>query len=250
MSERRPVAPDAGTGEGRLGCVQRALGYRFRCPELLVQALRHSSAAHEQGVSSNERLEFLGDAALSHAIAAMLFAAWPGASEGELTRGRAALVRERTLAEVAQQLHLQEALEVSTGFSMSDAVLADGCEAVLGALLLDGGWRRFAATVRRLFLPLLKALDPRGLPLEEPKSMLQELAQSEGLALPVYREVGREGPEHRRLYTFEVEFGGRVMGRGSGTSKRSAQHEAARAALAALTDTIDRSPARRRSHRG
>ncbi len=250
MSARRPAQGHAGTQEERLGVVQRALGYQFRRVELLAQALRHSSAAHEQAAPSNERLEFLGDAALSHAIAAMLFAAWPGASEGQLTRGRAVLVRERTLAEMAQRLSIGAALAVSSRFNLGDAVLADGCEAVFGALLVDGGWRRFAATVRRLFLPLVAALDPAGLPLEEPKSMLQELAQRDGLALPVYREVALDGPEHRRSYTWEVEFDGRVVGRGSGTSKRSAQHEAARAALAALSGEINRSPAPRRSRRG
>lgn len=246
MSNRRRFEP-AGSDEDRLGQVQRALGYKFRRPELLAQALRHSSAAHEQAACSNERLEFLGDAALSHAIAAMLFTAWPDASEGQLTRGRAALVRERTLAEMAQRLSIGAALEVSSHFNLGDAVLADACEAVLGALLVDGGWRRFAATVRRLYRPLLAALDPDGLPLEEPKSVLQELAQRDGLPLPVYRQVSLEGPEHRRLYTFEVEFNGRVIGRGSGSSKRSAQHEAARAGLAVLASETNRSPARARS---
>lgn len=249
MSNRLRSGP-AGTDEDRLGEVQRALGYQFRRPELLVQALRHSSAAHERAACSNERLEFLGDAALSHAIAAMLFTAWPDASEGQLTRGRAVLVRERALADMARRLKIGEALEVANRFNMGDAVLADGCEAVFGALLLDGGWRRFSATVRRLFLPLVRALDRDGLPLQEPKSMLQELAQRDGLPLPVYREVSLDGPEHRRLYTFEVEFAGRVIGRGSGSSKRSAQHEAARAGLAVLAAETNRSPARSRSRKG
>ncbi len=237
--------PKGEAGEERLEKVQRALGYRFRRPELLAQALRHSSAAHEKATASNQRLEFLGDAALSHAIATMLFTAWPTASEGELTRGRAVLVRERTLADLARRLGIETGLEVSSGFTMSDAVLADGCEAVLGAVLVDGGWRQFTATVRRLFRPLLAALQREGLSLEEPKSMLQELAQRQNLPLPVYREVGRQGPEHRRWYIFEVEYGGRVVGRGIGTSKRSAQQEAARAALAALVAETTGSPRRR-----
>ncbi len=245
MSQWRSTQGDTATGGDRLENLQYALGYQFRRPELLAQALRHSSAAHEKAAASNERLEFLGDAALSHAVAAMLFSAWPTASEGELTRGRAALVRERTLADLARRLGIGAALEVSTGFTMSDAVLADGCEAVLGAVLVDGGWGRFAATVRRLFRPLLATLHPEGLPLEEPKSMLQELAQRHSLPLPLYREVGRQGPEHRRLYVFEVEFDGRVVGRGSGTSKRSAQQEAARDALEALAGEHNRSPGRR-----
>jgi len=213
--------------------VEVALGYHFRRPELLAEALRHASAAHEVGLSSNERLEFLGDAALSHAVAEWLYSSWPQASEGQLTRGRAALVRERTLAAVARQLGIAEALVVSSRFAMGEAVLADACESVLGALLLDGGWRRFTSVVRRLLRPFLVNLDPAELPREEPKSALQELAQRAGLPLPVYRQVAVEGPEHRRVYTFEVEFAGTVRGRGCGSSKRQAQQEAARAALAA-----------------
>lgn len=234
MRNRSHAVTGGGAQLDRLRQVERALGYQFRRPELLAQALLHASAAHEQGLPSNERLEFLGDAALSHAVATLLFAQWPHASEGQLTRGRAALVRERTLAELARRLGIAEALEVSSRFRLGEAVLADAFEAVLGALLVDGGWRRFQATVRRLFRPLLTALNPADLPREEPKSVLQELAQRDGLALPVYHQVAVEGPEHRRVYTFEVEFAGQVVGRGCGTSKREAQQNAARAALAVL----------------
>jgi ribonuclease-3 len=217
--------------------LEAALGHRFARPELLEQALRHRSAAHEQGVPSFERLEFLGDAALSHAVAALLFALWPGASEGELTRARAALVREASLAGLAERLALPGALQLGSGLrtgSAGPAVLADALEAVLGALLLDGGWRSFRAAVNRLFRPLAGALDPAQLALEEPKSTLQELAQRHGLALPLYREVETRGPAHRRLYVYEVEFGGRVLARGEGSSKKAAQQEAARRALESL----------------
>lgn len=214
--------------------LEAALGHRFARPEILAQALRHRSAAHEQGVPSFERLEFLGDAALSHAVAALLFKRWPGASEGELTRARAALVREASLAWLAGRLELPAVVQFGSGLtegSVGPAVLADALEAVLGALLLDGGWRSFRAAVNRLFSPLLAALDPAQLPLEEPKSTLQELAQKQGLPLPVYREVQTRGPAHRRVYVYEVEFGGQVLARGEGPSKKAAQQEAARRAL-------------------
>jgi ribonuclease-3 len=217
-----------------LGRLETALGHRFARPELLAQALRHRSAAHEQGVPSFERLEFLGDAALSHAVAALLFKRWPAASEGELTRARAALVREASLAWLAGRLELPAVVQIGSGLtegSVGPAVLADALEAVLGALLLDGGWRSFRAAVNRLFSPLLAALDPAQLPLEEPKSTLQELAQKRDLALPIYREVETRGPAHRRVYVYEVEFGGRVLARGEGPSKKAAQQEAARRAL-------------------
>jgi ribonuclease-3 len=214
--------------------LEAALGHRFARPEILAQALRHRSAAHEQGVPSFERLEFLGDAALSHAVAALLFKRWPAASEGELTRARAALVREASLAWLAGRLELPAVVQFGSGLtegSVGPAVLADALEAVLGALLLDGGWRSFRAAVNRLFSPLLAALDPAQLPLEEPKSTLQELAQKQGLPLPVYREVQTRGPAHRRVYVYEVEFGGQVLARGEGSSKKAAQQEAARRAL-------------------
>jgi len=223
--------------EGALARLAAGLGHRFARPDLLEQALRHRSAAHERGVPSFERLEFLGDAALSHAVAALLFARWPEASEGELTRARAALVREESLARLAERLGLPEAINLGSGLaeaSASAAMLADAFEATLGALLLDGGWRTFRAAVRRLFLPLLATLDPAQLALEEPKTTLQEMAQKQGLALPVYREVETRGPEHRRVYVFEVEFGGRILARGEGPSKKAAQQGAARRALAVL----------------
>jgi ribonuclease III len=226
--------------QGALDRVEAGLGHRFAQPELLGQALRHRSAAHEQRVPSFERLEFLGDAALSHAVAALLFARWPGASEGELTRARAALVREASLAGLAERLGLHAALELGSGLregSAGPALLADALEAVLGALLLDGGWRSFRAAVNRLVSPLLATLDPAQLALEEPKSTLQELAQKQGLPLPVYREVETRGPAHRRVYVYEVEFGGRVLARGEGPSKKAAQQEAARRALPRLEGT-------------
>ena len=224
--------------EEALAGVMTALGHRFADPDLLTQALRHRSAAHELQEPSWERLEFLGDAALSHAVAVILFVAWPTASEGELTRGRAALVRERTLAALAVELAIPAALEV--GVSLQDdapspSLLADAFEAVLGALLLDDGWSTFLAVTERLFTPLAAQIDRERLAAaEEPKSALQELAQQQGLPLPVYREVEGQGPAHRRTFIFEVEFGGRLVGRGEGSSKKAAQQAAAARALDVL----------------
>ncbi len=219
--------------------LEEALGYRFADADLLAQALRHRSAAHERGVASFERLEFLGDAALSHAVALLVFTRWPDADEGELTRARAAVVREASLAALAERVGVPAVLELGSGLERLAAgapLLADAMEAVLGALLLDGGWRAFRAAVNRLFAPLVGSLDPARLPFEEPKSTLQELAQRRGLPLPSYREVEVRGPAHRQLFVFEVALEGRVLARGEGSSKKAAQQEAARAALEALAD--------------
>jgi ribonuclease-3 len=220
--------------EAALAALEGALGHRFRSRALLEEALRHASAAHEQGTPSYERLEFLGDAALSHVIAALLFERWPAGGEGQLTRGRAALVREASLDELARALGIPAALELGGRVSPSPAVNADALEAVLGALLIDAGWRRFRAAVRRLFRTAFAKLDPVRLGLEEPKSTLQELAQSRGLPLPVYHQVEVRGPEHGRVYVFEVEFDGRPLARGEGRTKRAAQQNAARVALDVL----------------
>jgi len=217
--------------------LEAALGHRFGDASLLAQALRHTSAAHEHGGPSFERLEFLGDAALSHAVAVLLFHRFPQASEGQLTRARAVLVREPTLAELAAKLGIATRLELGSGMSgatVSGAILADALEAVLGAVLLDGGWRSFQAVVRRLFGPLLERLRLEELDREEPKSALQELAQRQGLPLPLYRQVAVEGPAHRQTYVFEVEYAGRVLAVGQGSSKRAAQQAAAREALQVL----------------
>lgn len=219
-----------------LGRLEAALGHRFRRRELLEEALRHSSAAHERGARSSERLEFVGDAALSHAVALLLFERWPDSPEGELTRARAVLVRSATLAGIAERLGVGDALELGAGVRerAGAPVLADALEAVLGALLLDGGWRTFRAAVARLVREPLRALDPSRLAWEEPKSTLQERAQAAGLPLPVYREVEVRGPAHRRAYVFEVLFDGRVLAAGEGPSKRAAQQDAARRALEKL----------------
>jgi ribonuclease-3 len=216
--------------------LEAALGHRFRRRELLEEALRHSSAAHERAAPSSQRLEFVGDAALSHAVALLLFERWPDSPEGELTRARSVLVRSGTLAGIAERLGVGDALELGSGVRerAGAPVLADAFEAVLGALLLDAGWRSFRAVVARLLREQVRQLDPSRLPWEEPKSTLQERAQAAGLPLPVYREVEVRGPAHRRAYVFEVVFDGRVLATGEGHSKRAAQQEAARRALEAL----------------
>ncbi|MCX7894785.1 MAG: ribonuclease III [Thermoanaerobaculum sp.] len=220
--------------EDRLRQVEARLGYRFRRPELLEEALRHRSAAAARGLPSNERLEFLGDAALSHAVAELLFARWPQAREGELTRARAALVRRETLAGLALSLGLGEALERAEGVEPGEALLADALEAVLGAMSLELGFRRFARFVQKLLAPAVLQLTRKELLDLEPKSALQELSQKRGWELPVYRQVEVRGPEHQRIYVFEVEVGGRVYGRGEGSSKKLAQRAAAREALLCL----------------
>ncbi|HEY5790615.1 MAG TPA: ribonuclease III [Gammaproteobacteria bacterium] len=220
---------------GDPGGLASRLGHRFAEPALLEQALTHRSA----GAPHNERLEFLGDALLGMVIAAELYARYPHAGEGELTRMRASLVRRETLAQVARELDLGGQLrlgggELKSGGFRRDSVLANAVEALLGAIYLDGGYLAGREVLRRLFAARLDELPAAALA-KDPKSRLQEFLQGRGRPLPEYRVVATEGADHRRRYTVECQVEG-LPGTcvGTGSSRRRAEQEAASLALAAL----------------
>lgn len=218
--------------------LERALGYRFRDRELLARALSHRSA----GRDNNERLEFLGDAALNHFVAERLFHRLPDADEGELSRTRAALVRGETLAALAGSLALGSHLrlgpgERKSGGSRRASILADALEAVLGAVLLDGGTGECRALVERLFAAQLESVARSGVG-KDPKTRLQEHLQGIGLAPPSYELVAVAGREHAREFRVTCRLPG-VRGparetQGSGSSRRRAEQAAAEAALREL----------------
>jgi ribonuclease-3 len=176
------------------------IGYRFRSPELLQQALRHRSA----GVPHNERLEFLGDALVNLVVAEALHARWPKADEGTLTRARASLVRESALAELARRLDLGERLELGPGELKSgghrrDSILADAFEALVGAIHLDAGFDACRAVVLPWFEPLIEDL-PTGKAEKDPKTRLQEWLQGRQLPRPSYALVETRGDDHARVF--------------------------------------------------
>jgi ribonuclease III len=224
--------------------LEKALGYRFGNPELLAVALTHASMRStgdkpngegaQAGTSyDNERLEFLGDRVLGLAIAEMLTKAFPAAEEGELARRYNRLVRREACADVAIVLELGRHLVLSEGEADSGGrskltILADACEAVLGAIFLDGGFEPARATVQKLWLPRL-ATEERDRP--DPKSALQEWAQGLGMAIPVYVLTDRKGPDHAPHFTAEVRIPSRKAAAGEGTSKRLAEQAAAAAFL-------------------
>jgi ribonuclease III, bacterial len=219
-----------------LEALQQRLGYVFAEPDLLARALRHGSAAAATGEGSYQRLEFLGDAVLGHAVADLLFRTYPGRDEGDLTRMKAQLIRSESLAAKAEALGLGEAVELGRGEELTGgrrrrALLEDVFEAVVGALALDGGWEVARELVERIFAPDLEALDERALALADPKTTLQEAAQARRLPLPEYREVGAQGPDHSPRWVFDVVWDGEPLARGEGRTKREAQQEAARRAL-------------------
>jgi ribonuclease-3 len=222
--------------------VQKSLGYRFRDRTLLETSLTHRSHSHESGARAGanyERLEFLGDALLGFLAADWLFRDDPGASEGALTQRRQAVVRTSTLAVAARRLGLGEAIllgrgEALTGGRRKGSLLSDLFEAVLGAIYLDGGLRPARAFVRRQLGRELGETRRTTVGRDDFKTRLQERTQAELQLTPSYRIVSTSGPAHAMFFEVEVLLDRRVLGRGTGTNRKRAEQEAARAALAAL----------------
>lgn len=219
--------------------LENLLGYRFDNRNLLRRALRHGSAMTAQERGSYQRLEFLGDAVLGHAVAQMLFDEFPNDDQGALTRKRVHLVRSERLAERAALLGLDGWVVLGASEEMArgrerSALLEDLFEAVIAAIALDGGWDTARDFICEQFADELANLDDRTLALADPKSSLQEAAQARGIRLPEYRKIGVSGPDHRRLWVYEVIWDGEEVARGEGVSKREAQHQAARRALVRL----------------
>ncbi|MBI4183796.1 MAG: ribonuclease III [Proteobacteria bacterium] len=218
--------------------VRTVFGHDFRHPELLRRALTHTSVprARAAGGENYERLEFLGDRVLALVVAEMLLEEFPAEREGAIARRHAALVRREALARVATGLGLARFLHLSRGEEESGgrsnpALLADACEAVIGALYLDGGLEAAARFVRGHWRPLLAEAPT---PPRDAKTALQEWAQARGLALPTYRLVAAEGPPHEPRFTVEVALAGVVPALAKGASKRAAEKAAARALLRRL----------------
>jgi len=223
--------------------LQENLGYRFRDESLLRGALYHSSYANEhrnENIVSNERLEFLGDAVLGFVSAEFLYSRFPHAPEGELTRIRAALVREESLFEVAQSLQLGECLmlgkgEESGGGRQRPSILADCTEAVFAAVYLDGGMDCARDLIHRVLLSKgdIEVAESRR---RDYKTELQELVQRKPHQVLRYELVGQSGPDHAKVFTVAVLLNGAPVGEGSGHSKKEAEQASARAALEKLTE--------------
>ena len=211
------------------------LGYRFKDRALLKKALTHASVRQASAKRrDNERLEFLGDRVLGLAIAELLSEAYPTASEGELARLYNRLVRGGTCAEIARQLDLGVSLvlsdsEAGSGGRDKETILADACEALLGAIFHEAGYDKAREIVRRLWADRLEA---SLVDIADAKSALQEWAQGQGLDLPDYVEIAREGPDHAPRFTAEVRIKSKKPARGEGANKRAAEQAAATALLA------------------
>jgi ribonuclease III len=255
--------------------LEKAIGYTFKNRELFAHALTHASvrsgkqtagktksdkaelkrnsgSAVAVSAHDNERLEFLGDRVLGLAIAELLWATYPADSEGQLAKRFNGLVRGETCAGIGRSIGLGPYLilsgsEADSGGRAKDTILADAVEALLGALFTEAGFDKAREIVRRLWLPLLDDMPEAT---TDPKSALQEWAQGQGLPLPRYAEVTRQGPDHAPHFVSEVRVPGHPPARGEGPSKRIAEQAAATAMLAganAVTSALTLAPAKPRT---
>ena len=220
----------------RLAQLQTAIGHQFADTRLLTTALRHRSV----GSHNNERLEFLGDGLLNFVIAHVLFDARPDVPEGDLSRLRATLVRESTLARIAQCLNLGDLVDLGQGERASaghrrPSIRADAMEAVIGAVYLDAGFEAAAQVVRSLWAGELAAL-PDAESLKDSKTRLQEWLQARGRPLPKYSVVSESGPVHKRHFVAACDCG-EVTQQGEGPSRRKAEQQAADACLGTLRES-------------
>jgi ribonuclease-3 len=206
--------------------LETRIGHEFADRHLVLLALTHMSGASERR-GSYQRLEFLGDRVLGLVVAEMLYATFPDAEEGELSRRLADLVRRESCAEVAGEWGVEAHVRLGEGERQASnkiAILSDVCESLIGAIFLDAGYAAAKEVVVRAFEPLMRA--PRR-PLRDAKTALQEWAQARGLDAPLYREVGRAGPHHAPEFTMAVVVTGFQPAEAKGNSKRGAEQAAA-----------------------
>jgi ribonuclease-3 len=224
-------AGEKAAAKAATAAIEARIGHSFADPSLLVTAFTHVSAlkSTKKRGDSYQRLEFLGDHVLGLIVSDMLYRAFPSADEGELSKRLADLVRKESCADVAKSLGLLEdiklgAVGAGAGARLRKSVLGDVCEAVIGAIFLDGGYQAASGFVERNWTERMHK--PRR-PLRDPKTVLQEWAQGKGLPTPVYREVERTGPHHDPQFRVAVDLPGLKPAEGIGGSKRAAEKVAA-----------------------
>lgn len=219
------------------------LDYSFKNHELLLQAFRHPSYVYEKedpGISDNQRLEFLGDAVINLAISHLLMESFPEMKEGDLSKHRAFLVSESGLCRIALMLELGDYLLLGRGEERTNgrekpSILSDALEALIGAIYLDGHFHSASHVIARLFKPLVDEIG-HGTLSSDFKTELQELSQEVFQTTPDYRPVKDTGPDHDKTFYVEVYIKGGLLGKGTGKSKKEAEQNAAKEALACLRE--------------
>ena len=223
--------------------LEAAIGYKFKNITLLQIALTHSSYANEQwhdSLKSNERLEFLGDSVLGMVVAEHLYKTFPDRLEGDLTRMRADMVCEASLAKIAERIELGQYLLLGHGEEQSGgrnrpSILADAVESVLAACFLDGGMDAARSFIEKFVLCNVPQSRLRNV---DYKTALQELVQQKKNQQISYRLVGESGPDHNKSFCVEVTLNGTVVGKGTGSSKKRAEQDAARIAMETLFPNV------------
>ena len=221
--------------------LQTRLGYTFGDRRILLQSLTHTSFGHEnlqdRSIASrdNERLEFLGDAILDVVVSDILLETFPDADEGQLSKMRAAVVNEKTLAQLAASIDLQHCVRLGKGESQTagnqkPSILSSTLEALIAAIYIDGGFNAVYPVVRHLFAGFFVG-DRELSAYHDHKTRLQELVQARWKITPTYHLLGAEGPDHAKIFEVEVRMNGRVLASAGGSSKKDAEQSAARGAL-------------------
>ncbi len=226
----------------RIKQFEKIIGYSFRKPALLKRALTHKSFAHEAKLSrdeQNERLEFLGDAVLELAVSQLLMERYPQFSEGDLSKMRASIVNEKQLATLARKFRLGEFLYLGKGEEQTSgrekpSLLADGYEAILGAIYLDRGFDKAAKVICRYYSELLDHT-PAAEFYRDYKTELQERSQGLYHAVPRYRLIAEKGPDHDKIFEVEILIQNESFGRGTGRNKKDAEQMAACEALSKIS---------------
>jgi ribonuclease III len=231
--------------------LQERIRYTFGDIRLLTQALTHVSYGHENyqdrplAYRDNERFEFLGDAVLDLVISDLLLEAYPEASEGQLSKMRAAVVNEKTLYEITRGLHLGDLIrlgkgEQRTGGSGKPSILSSAFEAVISAIYIDGGFNAVFPVVRYLFAPLFDGNSV--ISFQDYKTKLQEIVQGQFRLTPTYHLLGSTGPDHAKTFEIEVRLQDYVLARATGSSKKEAEQNAAKMGIDLVPDSLPPTP--------
>lgn len=241
----KTISQLAHKNNNKLKELEMVIGHTFTEVVILQQALVHSSFGFEQleGGQNNETLEFIGDAVLDLAVSDILFHLYPGIREGELTKMRAGLVKEATLAKMAKKMKLGDFLMLGKGEEashgrMKASILASTFEALVGAMYLDSGYETALQFISSHFKPML-AEKMEGILFEDAKSQLQERLQEQFNQAPTYQLDAEEGPDHARKFTVSTRFSEKILGVGTGSSKKAAEQEAAEKALESIDSWWD-----------
>ncbi len=227
--------------EGKINEVEEVLNIHFSNKFLLERALTHKSFPNENkelNMKDNERLEFLGDSVLSLTVSTYIFKKFPDYPEGKLAKMRSVIVSEPILAKIAREINIGKYMLLGNGEELTggrdrESIMADAMEAIFGAIYMDRGFEIAAEFILSILVNVIDAVE-NGKYIKDYKTMLQELIQKDNLQRPEYKVIDEKGPDHNKTFTINVNFNGKRLGKGKGSSKKEAEQKAAKEALKKL----------------